>query len=401
MDSNRETQNVPAIQKAIKALESFKNKRMIFARREDFENISQQYQPVVTIVEFQPQDFTRLGNDKSYYPSKGATNRIGDAAGVSFLEGVGGTREEGSATAIKFVKHETYFQVEGHYIVTGSAQGERLKPDGTPRRSSLCEYGFDVVQRTNEALVNDAMATNDDGSSAQKIKTEIKARAKFLELQKFAIQKARTGAELAVIRELVGMNTGFNKTDVERGCEMLFSQIIENNRFRLQVLAEIGQTPDGRAAIVQALFGATRSIYGPSGPQPVLPAGESARQIEEQPSALQPGNGDHPQEQAPSRTVDVPSGEVIQGNGELFEQEDEFPSGAQSEPTPEEKLKEILKDFIPRIPESASTKSDGNIQAALKAIIEKPDATVKALNSWIDRINLYFQNIAAKKGGAA
>ena len=119
----------------------FKNKGMTFARREDLENVSQQYQPLVTIVEFQAADFTRLGSDKSYYPSKAATNRIGDAAGVSFLEGVGGTREEGNATGIKVVEHKngnkpSYFQVEGHYRIIGSAQGERLKPDGTPRKSS-------------------------------------------------------------------------------------------------------------------------------------------------------------------------------------------------------------------------------------------------------------------------
>lgn len=397
MDNTKESQNVPAVQKALKALESFKNKRMIFARREDFENISQQYQPVVTIVEFQPGDFTRLGNDKSFYPSKGATNRIGDAAGVSFLEGVGGTREEGNATAIRVVEHKngskpSYYQVEGHYRVIGTAQGERLKPDGTPRRSSLCEYGYDVVQRTNEAILNDL--GNDDPT----LTTEIAVRKKFLELQKFAVQKARTGSELAVIRELVGMNTGFNKADVEKGAEMLFSQVIENNHFRLQVLAEIGQTPDGRAAIVQALFGATRSVYGPSGPQPALPAGEPARQIEEQPSA-QPGNGNPPADQTPaSRSFDMQSGEALPGNGELFEPEGEFPSGDRPhEPTQEEKLKAILKEFIPRIPETLTTKSDGNVRAAMQAAIDKPDTTVKALDGWIDRANAYFQS--KKEGG--
>ena len=262
----KETENVPAIQKAIATLASFKNKGMTFARREDMESVSQQYQPLVTIVEFQPPDFTDMGMG-NMYPGKGATNRIGDAAGVSFIEGVGGTREEGSMSSLKLVKTEGgYYQIEGKYTVVGTAQGERLKPDGTPRRSSVCEYGFDVVNRTNAEIVKDQQKAAAD----RKLTTELSCRARLLELQKFAVQRARTGAELAVIRELVGMPTTFKKEQVATGCQMLFSQVIENNRFKLAVLSEVMQTQDGRAAVVQALFGQSRSVFGPGGPQPAI-----------------------------------------------------------------------------------------------------------------------------------
>ena len=120
------------------------------------------------------------------------------------------------------------------------------------------------MQRTNEAILNDL------GNENPNFTTEIACRKKFLELQKFGVQKARTGAELAVIRELVGMPTGFDKKDVEKGCQMLFSQVIENNTFKVQVLAEVMKTQDGRAAVVQALFGATRSVYGPGATEHLL-----------------------------------------------------------------------------------------------------------------------------------
>jgi len=180
---------------------------------------------------------------------------------------VGGTREEGRMSSLTVVKTEGgYFQVEGHYIVTGSAQGERLKPDGTPRRSSVCEYGFDVVNRTNLDIVNDQKKA----ANERKLESELACRGQLLTNQKFAVQRARTGAELGVIRELVGMPTAFKRDQIQNGCQMLFSQVIENNTFKVAVLAEVMKTQDGRAAVVQALFGQSRSVFGPGGPQPAL-----------------------------------------------------------------------------------------------------------------------------------
>jgi len=303
------TENVPAIQKAIAALTGFKNKGMTFARREDLESVSQQYQPLVTIVEFQGQDFTDVGMG-NMYPGKSATNRIGDASGVSFLEGVGGTREEGSMSSLKVVKTEGgYYQVEGHYIVIGTAQGERLKPDGTPRRSSLCEYGFDVVNRTNLDIINDQKKP----ANERKLETELACRGQLLTNQKFSIQRARTGSELGVIRELVGMPTAFKKGQVAEGCQMLFSQVIENNTFKVAVLAEVMRTPDGRAAVVQALFGQSRAVFGPGGPQTTI-ASEPVHQ-------LTGGDGTPIGEEASAqpvaRTVDPETQEVIQPEKQL------------------------------------------------------------------------------------
>jgi hypothetical protein len=372
---NDTTQNVPAIQKAINALAGFKNKGMTFARREDLENVSQQYQPLVTIVEFQAKDFERLGSDKAYYPRKGATNRIGDAAGVSFLGGVGGTREEGNATAIKVVEHKngnkpSYFQIEGHYRIIGTAQGERLKPDGTPRKSSVCEYGFDVVQRTNEAILNDLAEEN------PRLTTEIACRKKFLELQKFGVQKARTGAELGVIRELVGMDTGFNKTDVANGCQMLFSQVIENNTFKVQVLAEIMKTQDGRAAVVQALFGATRAVFGPAAAaNQLLPTETPVERVEAlavpSPSAVAPAQVD-------TFDDDIPAAKA---------------ASTSSDKSPLEKAREHLKSYEERL----KALPPGAMKL-FKTMMENKDATEEEISLLADR----FENaLQQKKEGAA
>lgn len=267
-----DTQNVPAIKKALQALEQFKNKSMAFARKEDFEAVGQQFQPLVTIVTLMPADFTDMGRG-NMYPGKSAVNRIGDATGVSFIEDAGGTTEIGNASTVKFVKQEGgYYQVEGKYEIVGRAQGTRLKPDGTPRPSSPSEYGFDVVGRTNAELVRDAQGD-------KKLTNELAARAKFLELQKFGRQKARTGAELGVIRELAGVPTGFKKEQINQNgpTDMLFSQIIENNQFRLAVLQEVLKTPDGRASVVQALFGQSREVFGPEGAPQI--AADTKRQL--------------------------------------------------------------------------------------------------------------------------
>jgi hypothetical protein len=327
------TENVPAIQKAVATLTNFKNKGMTFARREDLESVSQQFQPLVTIVEFQGQDFTDVGMG-NMYPGKSATNRIGDAAGVSFIEGVGGTREEGSMSSLKVVKTEGgYFQVEGHYIVIGSAQGERLKPDGTPRRSSVCEYGFDVVNRTNLDIVNDQKKA----ANERKLESELACRGQLLTNQKFAVQRARTGAELAVIRELVGMPTAFKKGQVAEGCQMLFSQVIENNTFKVAVLAEVMKTPDGRAAVTQALFGQSRSVFGPGGPQPAISVepvrqltGGDGSEIEPEPA---------PAAQPIPHTVDPQTGEMLQPppQAELSPSKDDF-----SDDIPWDSAEEVL-----------------------------------------------------------
>ena len=250
--------------KALAILNQSASKGLVFARPEEVAAVAPQYEPIVTVIDFEPTDFVDVGMG-NMYPGKSATNRISDAAGVSFLRDVGGTREVGSWSSVKVAKQAGgFWQATGEYKVIGTAQGQRLKPDGTPRLSSIREYEFNVVDRANEDFLKDA--GRGDG---QKYNSEVAALKHLLELKKFATQRASTGAELGVVRELVGMPTAFKKDQIGR--PMVFAQIVENNSFKVGIMREIMKSPDGRQAVVGALFGATTALFGPQGAPAALP----------------------------------------------------------------------------------------------------------------------------------
>jgi hypothetical protein len=258
--------------KALAILNHAAGNSLIFARREEIETVSPQFEPIVTVLELSPADFTDVGMG-NMYPGKSATNRISDAAGVSFLHNVGGTREVGSWATVKAVKQPGgFWQAVGEYKVIGSAQGQRLKPDGTPRLSSVREYEFNVVDRANEDFLKDLSK----GSDA-KYTSEVAALKHLFELKKFATQRASTGAELAVVRELVGLPTAFKKDQI--GKPLVFSQIVENNRFKVEIVREIMKTPDGRQAVVNSLFGNTQALFGPQKAQAAITQAEVSERV--------------------------------------------------------------------------------------------------------------------------
>ena len=241
--------------KALQIMAQHQGNSLVYARREEIEEISSQYEPIVTILEFQKDDFAPMGGG-NFYPMKSATNRIADATGVSFTNNCG-TREVGNFHTIEVNQaKDGYFTAVGNYAVVAHAQGQRLKPDGTPRLSSVCEYEFNVVDRANEDFLSDFQ-------NKKYIRTAIDARKKLLALKKFATRRASTGAELAVIRELAGVPTALKQDQISK--PMLFAQIVENNQFKLQVAKDLMKTADGRQSVAQAMFGTTQALYGPQG----------------------------------------------------------------------------------------------------------------------------------------
>ena len=246
--------------KALQIMEQRKKSgALVFARREEVEEISQQYEPVVTVLELDPSHFADVGQG-NMYPMKSATNQIADAAGVSFTTNCG-TKEKGSWAGVKVRDEGGLFSVEGDYAVIGWAQGQRLKPDGKTRLSSVREYEFNVVDRANMDFLSDA------DKQQPRYRTIAQARKHLLELKKFATQRASTGAQLAVIRELAGVPTAFKKGEV--GKPMLFSQIIESNQYKVDMARELMQTSDGRQAVAGALFGNAQALYGDQAPQQI------------------------------------------------------------------------------------------------------------------------------------
>lgn len=241
--------------KALQVIDSNQGKALMFARREEIEEVSQQYEPIVTVLQLDSSQFADVGMG-NMYPMKSATNQIADASGVSFTTNCG-TKEKGSWADVRVHQEKDgSFSVSGDFAIVGWAQGQRLKPDGKLRTSSVREYEFNVVDRANLDFVNDADKPND----RKKYSTLAKARKHLLELKKFATQRASTGAELAVVRELAGVPTAFKKGEV--GKPMLFSQIIESNKFKMDVAEKLMKTPDGRQAVAGALFNTTAALYG-------------------------------------------------------------------------------------------------------------------------------------------
>lgn len=329
-------------------------KALVYARKEEIEAVSDQYESIVTVLELTPEDFTEMGGG-NFYPGKSATNRIGDAAGVAFTENCG-TREEGSLDAVRIEAVDGILQAVGSFSVIGWAQGYRLKPDGSRRTSSVNEYAFNIVDRCNLDILGDR-----DG----KYKTVATIRKHLLELKKFAAQRASTGAELRVIRELVGMPTAFKKHQI--GKPLVFAQTVESTKFKVGVAREIMKTPDGRQAVVNALFGTTTALYG----------GGNHRQV---PTDVTPAMAALPEEE------DVPESDQASQ-----EEPDMFADQSEPEISVVEQLKLRLEEWM----RSDVIKNPRN-RAGIQSLIDNPDATEAEIRKVLDHLDSVHNG-----GGAA
>lgn len=344
-----------------KALQIMDNRKkagaLVFARREEVEEISQQYEPVVTVLELDPSHFADVGMG-NMYPMKSATNQIADAAGVSFTSNCG-TKEKGSWADVKVTQEDGVFTVSGDYAIVGWAQGQRLKPDGKTRLSSVREYEFNVVDRANLDFISDA-----EKSDRKRYRGLAQARKHLLELKKFATQRASTGAQLAVIRELAGVPTAFKKDQIDK--PMLFSQIIESNKYKVDMARELMQSSDGRQAVANSLFGTTQNLYG----------GGSA-QIEQ------------PRDVSPEKENEDMT---YSGGEESFEDGWEEPQ-KQEESDPKENLLTKLEEYM----HSGMMPPKGLQQ--ISAAIDNPEAySVEDLQDLVDRAHNAYQK---RTGGAA
>lgn len=168
-------------------------------------------------------------------PSRSALDKIADATGISFDEEHCGTRKEGKDTWV------------------GKAVGRRKNPDGT-YRTGVAEYEFDIAVRAKE----------------------LKSERDVLQLQKFARQRADTGARLRVIRELTGLKTGFTAEELQKPFVFV--------RYTVNVEA-IMKDPDMKKAALNQALGVSQEIYGPATVRDVtpeeLPAPEEQQEAEE------------------------------------------------------------------------------------------------------------------------
>jgi hypothetical protein len=205
---------------------------LVFTNIENFEAQVDLYRTEVTQMTFRQEDFHNIGG--KYMPNKAATDRIGEACGVQFIQ---------SACRVTV---ETYDDplCGKRTVYRAEAQGKVRMPDGSWRTSTVDEYEFDPVLRA--MLDKNIIELNEQ--------TKKTVGRTILEYTKVARQRAATGARLRVIRQLTGMPAAFEKADATK--PFVFTRIVQNTSYILQ-------TPEGRAmATAQALGVDVTALFG-------------------------------------------------------------------------------------------------------------------------------------------
>lgn len=273
------------VSKALAVMDQAKKSgALIFARRDEIMDVSEQYEPLTTIISFNPVDFAEVGRGNNY-PMKAAQHQIADAVGVSFLPAKSKTWTEGDFDNLldTLYQFEGVWQVKGNYSVKSSAVAIRRAPDGTMRESSGAAYEFNVADRFNEDRMND--------QAQYRPKSIMDARKKLLQVKKFSTRRAATGAELASIREIAGIPTAFKKEDLKK--DMCFSQTVESQKYKNKLIGLAMQTPEGQAQVLNKALGITENLYGRKGsqsnPKPAELAGDVSAVVSEQSDDSIPG----------------------------------------------------------------------------------------------------------------
>lgn len=227
-------------------------KELVFYKQTDIVN-TENYKSVTTRIPFVQADFHNLAGN--YYPKKSLTNSIGHAAGIEYI---GECRME-DVFDEKISPDGTVSKIR--VGIRAFKKGRKRRPDGTWAVSSECSYEFNWEDRAEEDFLKDeelyytggdAKYTFPDDENRQKIMRRKRINA----LKKFATQRASTGAELMVIRELVGMPTGFKKDELSVGyievSQVCESQKLQDAKAKAHLVA-IASGKDNNSAISKLL----------------------------------------------------------------------------------------------------------------------------------------------------
>jgi hypothetical protein len=300
--------------------------------------------PEVVVIRATADDFHNISGN--FQPKGYQIDRIGEAAGISFLTENCGTRTE---------------TVDGNTAYVGFAQAKKRLPDGTWRTSSICEYEFNPVKRAEEDILKNTVKYGN-------VKEQ---KLLLLTYQKFGRQRADTGARLRVIRELTGMPISFKPQEIAKA--MIFSRVSVNTD---ALLAD----PEMRAAAIRIATGASEQLYGLSKEQKQLTGGRNA--VEGSTVNYEVKNGEPKNEQSAALNK-IQEGEVPWEAAPESEEEIKNRGMVEELRAGREKLDKVLP-----------TDAKSMIDDILKK--EKPDpASVSAM---IDKLNSWEARYLERKG---
>jgi hypothetical protein len=252
---------------------------LIFVNKENFQSNVEFYRTEATIIQAKPEEFHDLDGKKM--PNRAVTDRIGEAAGVQFInlerDIITETRDDAIAGR--------------RTVYIAKAQGKVLMPDGTWRYSTVEEYEFDPTLRAMLEKKVDYITDTNKGMFARKT----------LELQKVARQRAATGARLRVIRQLVGMPVSLTATDISK--PMVFSRIVRNTEAMMK-------SPEGRALVMaEALGNNAQNLFGkkPEPTQAIAASTEATPAADVEPENLRSANDPEPEAEPATDTASLAS----------------------------------------------------------------------------------------------
>jgi hypothetical protein len=328
---------------------------LVFANMENLEAQVELYRTEVTVLTFTDKDFHTINGKQM--PSKAATDRIGEAFGIQFIQAA--CRVSAETREDELCGKRTVYCAE--------AQGKVRMPDGSWRTSTVDEYEFDPVLR----------AMLDKNVTELNERTKPTVAKAILEYSKVARQRAATGARLRVIRQLTGMPAAFDKA--EAGKPFVFTRVVQNTDYILK-------TPEGRTmATAQALGIDISSLFGkPTLPSPTV----TTTEIDHTPS----GTTDSEPEQENQGST---AGLAAQASGD---EEPEFPDDPAGPGTPPERaelerLTAILVEWTEGYKDAldVESKNGKNPYKMAEEELNNPNATIESRGSMIERLRTWLK----------
>ena len=220
-------------------------------------DLPDEYEAVVTKVNFKiSDDFSDVGN-KTYMPTPALHYKIAEARGIH-----GGSNsitnpiyEDVNINEMNRV--DTPFFTKMLVGYRSMKYSTVMEEDGIERRSSACTIDYNVWNRCSELWAKEEMYTegySKKGRYDNKYDTKWKRKSHFQTELKFAMQKAETKAHEKTIRELAGLMTGYKADDLKTGC-LIFAKIRRSRKIlQAETAARLTHLSGGGQAKPNLLF---------------------------------------------------------------------------------------------------------------------------------------------------